>query len=75
MHEGLKETSHDSRPKGLNQGLSDNKTGRLVSRSEGLVQNTRRLFPEDKPTQQLSYQLQITQIYATPRQVLLDTPP
>ena len=75
LHERLKETSHDSRPTGLNQGLSDNKTGRLVSRSECLVQNTWRLFPEDKSTQQLSYQLQMTQIYPTPRQVLSDIPP
>ena len=47
LHEGLNETSHDSRPTGLNQGLSHNETGRLVSRTEYLVQNTRRLFPED----------------------------
>jgi hypothetical protein len=57
LHEGLNETSRDSRSTGLNQGPSDNETGRLDSRTEYLVQNTRRLFPEDKSTQQLSYQL------------------
>jgi hypothetical protein len=50
LHEGLTETSHDSRSTGLNQGLYDNETGRLVSRSEYLVQNTRRPFPEDWST-------------------------
>jgi hypothetical protein len=50
LHEGLTETSHDSRPKGLNQGLSDNETGKLVSRSEYLVQNTQRPFPENWST-------------------------
>jgi hypothetical protein len=47
LHEELNETSHDSRSTGLNQGLSDTKTGRLDSRTEYLVQNTRRVFTED----------------------------